>query len=311
MARRALGPASLAVVGALDALPAAPWLVACSGGTDSLALAWAARLVGQRRGTPVRAVVVDHGLQDGSDRIAAAVSDALGLLDIAAVVHPVAVTVDGRGLEAAARDARHAALVEALNPEETLLLGHTLDDQAETVLLGLARGAGVRALAGMASQRGRLRRPLLGLRRTVTAAACAEQGLQPWQDPHNSDPAFARVRVRTQVLPLLETELGPGIAEALARTATLARADADALDALAGVPADEPGCSYLAGLDPALRSRQLRDWLRERGSRDVTSGHITAVDRLITGWRGQAGVDVPGGRVLRVDGRLRWQPRSR
>lgn len=311
MARRALGPASLAVVQAVEALPAEPWVVGCSGGADSLALTWAAQVVGARRGTAVRAVTVDHGLQEGSGDVAERVRGDLAGRGIEATVVRVALA-DGTpgGVESAARDARYDALASTRRPHERVLLGHTLDDQAETVLLGLARGAGLRAIAGMPPERGSYRRPLLALRRAVTRAACAEQGFQPWDDPHNEDPGFARVRVRLHALPALEEALGPGIAEALARTAALARRDANTLDALAHGDTP-PHCGYLLGLDPALRSRRIRDWLVAAGARDLAASHLSAVDRLVTDWRGQVGVDVPGGRVVRIDGRLNWVSRSR
>ena len=149
MARRALGPATLAVTQAVDALAPAPWLVACSGGADSLALAWAAHHVATRRGTPVRALVVDHGLQPNSDAVAARVVEVLSGLGLGAEVVRVDVVDAGAGPEASARDARYAALEAARRPDERILLGHTLDDQAETVLLGLTRGSGGRSLAGM------------------------------------------------------------------------------------------------------------------------------------------------------------------
>jgi len=323
MARRALGPASLAVAQAVAALEPGPWLVACSGGADSLALAWAAARVAGRRGTPVRAVVVDHGLQEGSDAVAARTAAVLAARGLPAGVVRASVAASTAGPEASAREARYAALEAAHAPGETVLLGHTLDDQAETVLLGLARGSGTRSLAGMPPRRGVFARPLLGLRRTTTAACCAEQGLDPWSDPHNADPAYARVRVRTRVLPVLEAELGPGVAEALARTAALARADADALDALAaaaapgGEPAaddpstGDPHCGHLAGLDRALRTRRLRAWLEGCGVADLSASHLDAVERLVVAWHGQRGVDVPGGRVVRVEGRLQLRPLRR
>ncbi|SDR76629.1 tRNA(Ile)-lysidine synthase [Friedmanniella luteola] len=315
MARRALGPATLAVVQAVDAAltPAdARLLVACSGGADSLALAAAARHVAERRGLPCAAVVVDHRLQDGSDAVAARAAHAvrgLGLPDVAVV----AVTVGTRGgPEAAARDARHAALRSAAAgaPPATVLLGHTRDDQAESVLLGLARGSGPRSLAGMAVRTGGLLRPLLDLPRTTTEQACAELGLVPWSDPHNVDSRFARVRVRRQVLPVLEEALGPGVGAALARTARLARDDADLLDALAAEA--DPGtdtldCAGLAVLPAALRSRVLRRWLAGRGAEDVGAEHVQGVDALVTAWHGQRGVDLRGGTVARREGRLLWQ----
>lgn len=312
MAVRAWGPASLAVVQAVERVEAAPWLIGCSGGPDSLALVWAASRVALRRQHRVRAIVVDHGLQVGSRAVADEVSGRIEAMGIDARVCTVEVDqASPSGLEAAARRARFAAFEQVRAADERVLLGHTLDDQAETVLLGLARGAGTRSLSGMAVARGPYRRPLLGLRRQVTVEACAEQGLVPWSDPQNDDPAFARVRVRTQVLPVLEAELGPGIAEALARSAELARTDADYLDALVGDAAGPPHCDHLLGLDPALRGRILRDWIRAEGGRDLSAAHLREVDRLITGWHGQRGVDVPGGRVVRVDGRLNWRTHSR
>lgn len=319
MARRALGPACLAVVQALEALPPGPWLVACSGGADSLALAWASGFVARRRGTPCRAVVVDHGLQQGSDAVAARVARTLARLPIPdaspliipAEVIRVDVREAGAGPEASAREARYGALEDAARPGERVLLGHTLDDQAETVLLGLARGSGARSLAGMPPERGIFVRPLLGLGREATAACCAELGLEPWSDPHNADPRFARVRVRERVLPLLERELGPGVRDALARTAVQLRQDADVLDALAasalvGRPEAEEvlHCGWLVGLDAGVRDRVLRAWLVSHGAGDVSAAHVEAVSSLVTQWRGQKGVDVPGLRVVRGDGVL-------
>lgn len=332
MARRALGPAGLAVVQAVEQVATGPLLVACSGGADSLALAAAAAIVGRRRELPVRAIVVDHGLQPGSDEVAARVGRQLAPMEVSVV--SVQVHVAGEGLEAAARTARYHALESAAAADELVLLGHTLDDQAETVLLGLARGSGVRSLAGMPARRGPFVRPLLGLRRATTRAACAELCLEPWDDPHNESSDFARARVRHRVLPVLEDELGPGITEALARTADLARADADLLDELAArlregrdvqdlltpigeIPgqARDPSSAgsaetgldvhWLAGLPGALRSRVVRTWLAEAGGRDLSAAHLRAVLALVTGWRGQGALDLPGVQVVRRDGALR------
>ncbi len=310
MARRALGPATLEVVQAVEPALVTPVLVACSGGPDSLALAAAAGLVGLRHGIGVRAVVVDHGLQPGTAEVAARVVGTLDALGVPAVVCAVRVLDDGRGPEAAARAARYAALEAAAAGEERILLGHTLDDQAETVLLGLARGSGTRSLAGIPPARERFVRPLLGVRAATTRLACSELGLTPWTDPHNTDDRFARVRVRRRVLPLLEAELGPGVAQALARTADLARADADLLDHLAVLelaehPAGELDCERLAQLPTALRGRVLREWLRASGIKDLAAAHVAAVGTLVTEWRGQRWVDVPGAQVLRSAGRLR------
>lgn len=310
MALRALGPATLEVVQAVEPVLGPPALVACSGGADSLALAAAASIVGSRTGAAVRAVVVDHGLQPGSADVAATVAGTLSGLGLAVAVRRVAVHDDGLGPEAAARGVRYAALEAAAQEGEIVLLGHTLDDQAESVLLGLARGSGTRSLAGMAPVRGRFVRPLLAVRSETTRLACAELGLQPWADPHNTDDRFARVRVRRRVLPVLEAELGPGVAEALARSAGLARADADLLDELARRELAGHGeggldCARLAGLPPALLGRVVRDWLRVAGAVDLSAGHVAAVVALVVDWRGQRWVDLPGARVVRTAGQLR------
>lgn len=277
-------------------------LVACSGGADSLALAAALAFVAPRAGLRAGAVSVDHHLQDGSAERAGQVAARLAGLGLDPA-EAVRVDVDGGGgPEAAARTARYAALDAAAQRHGAVavLLGHTRDDQAETVLLGLARGSGARSLAGMAPVAGRYRRPLLGLDRAVVAAACAAEGLEPWADPHNVDPAYARSRVRRDALPALEAALGPGIAPALARTAALLRADADALDALAAaVDCGVQGgldCARLAAQPAALRSRILRSAALAAGCPGgaLTAGHVDAVDALITTWHGQWGVELPG-----------------
>lgn len=215
-------------------------VAAVSGGADSLALAAALAFLSAREAEDVRprvsAAVVDHGLQDGSAEVAVSVAGRLRNLGLdARVLRAPEVPDAGQGLEARAREARYAAL-ESFRVERgasAILTGHTLDDQAETVLLGLARGAGARSLAGMPARRGAILRPLLGITREHTRASCIAQNLEVWDDPMNDDRAFARVRARHEVLPVLERELGPGIAAALARTAGQLAADADALEAWA------------------------------------------------------------------------------
>ncbi len=288
----------VAVRRALVDLPAAaPVTAAVSGGADSLALA--AALAFLRPGSG--AVVVDHGLQAASPRVAARAAGQCAGLGLRA--HVVAVRVAGRG-EGPAREARLAAL-EAVGG--TVLLGHTLDDQAETVLLGLARGSGARALAGTAPVRGRLRRPLLALPRALVRAACAEAGLEPWEDPHNADPAYARARVREAALPALEAALGPGVAAALARTAALLREDADALDGLAAAVPDEQAADVarLAALPAAVRSRVLKGWAERACGAAVTGAQVAALRALVEDWTGQGPVALPGGvRAQRRAGRL-------
>jgi tRNA(Ile)-lysidine synthase len=316
---RELGLAGLEVVQAVDgALNSQDkhLLVACSGGADSLALAFAARYVAIRRYLDYAAVVIDHQLQDGSAEVAAGVQQQLGRLGYADVI-VTTVQVDhsaGVGPEAAARQARYLALDAAARAHSaTVLLGHTLDDQAETVLLGLARGSGGRSLAGMAPRAGHLLRPFLNLRRETTEQACAELGLEPWQDPHNTDRRYTRVRVRETVLPTLETELGPGVAEALARTAELLRDDTDLLDRLAADAyrtaeglggTDTLDCAALESQPPALRRRILRLWLLAHGIGDLSLRHISAVETLVIDWHGQKSIEVPGATVTRNAGRL-------
>jgi len=277
-------------------------LVACSGGADSLALAAAAAFVAPRLGLRAGGVTVDHGLQPGSAERAGEVTatlSALGLVPVQSVAVTVPPAGTAAGPEAAARRARYAALDVAVKEHGAVavLLGHTLDDQAETVLLGLARGSGGRSLAGMPARRGPYRRPLLAVRRATTAAACADLDLKPWQDPHNEDFRFARARVRHQALPALEAALGPGVAEALARTAAQLRADAECLDDLAFAESGQLDAGRLSALPQAIRARVLRDAAIMAGCPHgaLTAGHVDRIDALVTAWHGQRWVDLPGG----------------
>ncbi|ALX03708.1 tRNA lysidine(34) synthetase TilS [Aeromicrobium erythreum] len=283
-----------------------PVVLGVSGGADSLALAACAAFVADRDRRPVRAVVVDHGLQAASTDVADRAADQVRGLGLPAEVVRVVVGSAG-GPEGAARSARRAALLDAAGPEGVVLLAHTLDDQAETVLLGLGRGSGPRSLAGMAAVDGPWRRPFLGLRRADTEAVCTARDLRWWDDPHNRDPALRRVRVRHEVLPLLDDVLGGGVAEALARTADQLRDDTALLDTLAGEVADPADVATLAALPPALRSRVLRRLAHELGARpgELAASHLAALDRLVTDWRGQDRVELPGHvAVRRADGRL-------
>jgi tRNA(Ile)-lysidine synthase len=305
-----------------DLAPDALVLVACSGGVDSVALAACAAFVGPRAGLRVGAVVIDHGLQPGSrevaDRACAQLVD-LGLRPV--VVESVQVGRSG-GPEAAARAARHAALSAVADRlgASAVLLGHTLDDQAETVLLGLARGSGARSLSGMAARSGVLRRPLLEVRRAQTRRVCEVLGLAAWEDPQNDDPRFARVRVRHEALPTLERCLGPGVAVALARSARLLRDDADALDDwAAGVarpgatPASFDGAQLdvtaLVELPRAVRTRVLRMAATGVGAGPLEASHVAALEGLVTDWHGQGPVALPGGGSAgRACGRLHLSP---
>jgi tRNA(Ile)-lysidine synthase len=268
------------------------WCVALSGGADSLALTAVAARV-----RPTVALVVDHGLQQDSPRVAATARDqAISLGCVDAQVLCVEVGTTG-GPEAAARTARYAALDGARNGA-SVLLAHTLDDQAETVLLGLGRGSGPRSIAGMRPHDPPWCRPLLDVRRAVTHGACAELGLTPWQDPHNADPRFTRVRLRSEVLPALDEVLGGGVAEALARTAAALREDSEVLDDLAAratstvTVGDGLDAALLGDLPAAVRRRVIRLWLLGGGANALSDVQIRAVDRLVTDWRGQGGVAV-------------------
>lgn len=288
-------------------------LVACSGGPDSLALAAVAAYFGRRGhvdGHPISvgAVVVDHQLQPGSAAVAAATVWTLEELGLDPVqLRTVDVAATGMGPEAAARDARHAALEAAADDTgaAAVLLGHTLDDQAEQVLLGLARGSGTRSLAGMRPVRGRLLRPFLGLRRAETLEICAVEGLDPWHDPSNEDPAFARSRTRVEVLPMLEEKLGPGVAESLARTASILQLDADYLEDVAndtylrlqsrsGTDLSLPEAE-LRELAPALRFRVIAKAAAAVGGQQPSYQRLLAAEALLRR-QGSAGpVELPGG----------------
>ena len=294
------------LLGSAEAAPfaAEPVAVACSGGPDSLALAAATAHVVRDR--PVRGLVVDHGLQEGSAEVAARAAEQLDQLGIAEVRILPASVGDRGGVEAAARRARYAALERARPEGGLVLLGHTRDDQAETVLLGLGRGSGPRSIAGMRPLNPPWARPFLDVPRATTLAACADLGLRPWHDPHNANGRFARVRLRTEVLPLLEDVLQGGVAAALARTAAQLRDDEDALDSRAASALAAAGTVERAvdvrelGREPAaVRRRALRRWLLDQGVPEVSDEHLRAADDLVAHWRGQGSHHLPGNFVLR------------
>jgi tRNA(Ile)-lysidine synthase len=319
----AVAATRLAVRQHLADLPArATVLVACSGGPDSVALAAALAFEGDRAGIRAGAVIVDHGLQAGSDdiaRSAAALCREMGLDPVEVVRADVRQT--GAGLEADARSARYAAIEATADRlhAAAILVGHTRDDQAEQVLLGLSRGSGARSLSGMPVRRDRYIRPLLALPRATTLAACAAYGIEPWNDPHNSDDSFRRVRAR-RLLATLESELGPGFAAALARSADLLREDADHLETLAiraraQLPEapGEPGVDLeaLAALPRAIRTRVWRLLAAEAGAplADVSAAHVESLDALLTSWHGQGPLHVPGGIAVARTGReIRFTP---
>jgi tRNA(Ile)-lysidine synthase len=314
-------------LGAVGATTDRPLLVACSGGADSLALLAATVVEARAGGARVVGVTVDHGLQEGSTERASAVVDqmaGLGAHETMAV--RVRVEAPGIGPEAAAREARYAALGQAAASlgAAAVLLGHTLDDQAETVLMGLTRGSGGRSIAGMRRAFEVYRRPLLDVTRAQTEAACRAEGITWWSDPHNDDPRFLRARVRHTVLPVLEAELGPGVAATLARTADQLRVDMEALDELAdgafGELAEGDGAGTavsLAGLSAhpsAVVGRVVRRAALAAGSpaSELFAVHVEGLLSLVIGTvRGE--VQLPGRITAYVDGRpgdghLRFRP---
>ena len=292
-------------------------LVAVSGGADSLALAHALSVEAEKLAITVIGVTVDHQLQAASSTQAEKVVEQLSKFGLSCVVKKVTVDIK-EGLEASARKVRYEALSECAKQENAVavFLGHTKDDQAETVLLGLARGSGTRSLSGMAHHNGIYVRPLLEITRKQNEEFCKEIGLDYWNDPHNQDSQFARVRVRTEALPILEKTIGPGISDALARSAHLLRDDADALDHWAQreelhLDLHDLDCAHLETLPRAIRTRILRAAIYAAGapSGSVSADHVSAVEALISGWNGQGALNLPGGvKVERISGRLSLSP---
>jgi tRNA(Ile)-lysidine synthase len=292
-------------------------LVAVSGGADSLALSYALSVEAEKLAITVIGVTVDHQLQAASSGQAEKVVEQLSKFGIKCVIKKVTVDIK-EGLEASARKARYEAINEVAQDESAVavFLGHTKDDQAETVLLGLARGSGTRSLSGMAHHNGIYVRPLLEITRNQSEEFCKEVGLDYWNDPHNQDSQFARVRVRTEALPILEKTIGPGISDALARSAHLLRDDADALDHWAKreeihLDLQDLDCAHLETLPRAIRTRILRAAIYAAGAPagSVSAEHVSAVEALISAWSGQGALNLPGGvKVERISGRLSLSP---
>lgn len=288
-------------------------LVACSGGADSMVLAAGTAICGR----PAAAAIIDHGLQEDSQDVARSAAQQcrdLGLEPV--IVRRVEVRGPG-GPEAAARSARYAALREIAGELDAaaILLAHTMDDQAETVLMRLARGSGARSLSAMAVVDADLRRPLLGLRRDLVRSAAA--GMDVHEDPHNADDRYARPRVRHHGLPALVADLGDGVIGGLARSAELLREDNDALDLWASrvafvLSGQEVAAQVtdLQGVPAAVRVRAIRRMALAAGCPGgaLTRDHLRSVAALVTDWRGQGPVDLPGGvRATRKSGRLLLQ----
>ena len=306
----------------VDCIEVAPVIVGCSGGPDSLALvasaAWALPNVGHE----VHVVIVDHGLQADSARVAHNAGDIVrqwGIDNV--VIERVQVGTQG-GPEAAARTARRAALVDVASQRgiNQILLAHTREDQAETVLLRLARGSGARSIASMTPCDPPWHRPFLDVPRDVLHRGAREYleplGVEAWDDPHNHDPEFTRVRVR-EAMTLMEERLGPGFVSGLARSAHLLADDADALEAWAQgafdrwvyVTKGECGVDVeaIAGQPRAVRTRLIRLMhqavLESEDSLDFD--HVQHVEAMISTWKGQGPAQLPGAITARVEyGRL-------
>jgi tRNA(Ile)-lysidine synthase len=287
-------------------------MVACSGGADSLALVRGAVHVGRELSLEVGAIVIDHQLQSGSSLVANAAAieaEELGADPVEVIAVDVISGPGSGGLEAAARDARRSAFEEYAQEFniKAILLGHTRDDQAETVLLGLARGSGARSLSGMRMIDGLYRRPYLRVSRELVRSTVDD--ISAHEDPHNSDPSFARVRVRETSLPVLEEQVGPGVTAALARTADMLRDDADALDELASAHGLPNNIEVLSKLPRAIRTRIIRRLAQASGvtMNDLTRDHVLNVDALITHWHGQGPLNLPGNvNVTREHGTLKF-----
>ena len=288
--------------------------IGVSGGADSLALAAAAKLESTNFPIDLVAVIVDHGLQANSAEIAEFAKQQLiklGFQDIFVGRASVQIT---DGLEASARRARYKVFQQAIETygPNTFLLGHTKNDQAEGVLLGLARGSGTKSLSGMQEVSGIFVRPLLGIDRATTEIACHESNIEYWVDPHNSNQDFTRVRVRDNILPLLENDIGPGIIDALARSAKILREDAIALDEWAEnvfrqVEPMDIEISILTTLPVAVRSRVLRMAIYAAGAPagSISAAHLEPIEAFVSDWRGQGHTSLPGGvKVCRISGRL-------
>jgi len=290
-------------------------LIGVSGGADSLALAYATCLEAKLAGVEVIAIIIDHQLQEQSNEVALRASNELARFGVERS-EIVKVNVDMiDGMESSARRARYEAFESAIVKfrPDYFFLAHTKNDQAETVLLGLARGSGTRSLSGMAEVNGIYVRPLLGIDRSTTEKLCEENQIEYWQDPHNNDRSYARVRARLEVMPVLESNLGPGVVDALARTARILREDADALDLLAGSYLAEKGeeealaVTELEKLPKAVRIRVLRALIYRAGAPEgsISADHAASVEAMVSDWHGQGAISLPGGvKVGRFSGRL-------
>lgn len=282
-------------------------LLAVSGGPDSMALAAACAFELPKLGIVFRALIVDHSLQENSSLVALEAKSRLGEMGVQALVSRITVKAKGEGLEAAARSARYRALEQARERAgaDFILLGHNLDDQAETVLLGVTRGSGLRSIAGMKLVDGYYVRPFLGISKANLRQACLDAGIAFWDDPHNLDPSFTRVRIRN-LMGTLDSELGPGITHALARTAEVANEADEIITELAQQLISKASAatglqvSVMVSAQTGIRRKALLLWLQEAGAKTPSRAQVLAVEGLITNWHGQKPLRLSGITVERV-----------
>jgi tRNA(Ile)-lysidine synthase len=295
-------------------------LVGCSGGADSLALAWTTLVVGKRLELKTGAVIVDHQLIPESNSVALNAKkqcEELGIQEV--IIKKVNVEQNHEGLEAAARIARYEAFENVLHETnaQAILLAHTQDDQAETVLMRLTRGSGAKSLSGMAQVSGKYLRPFLHLRKKLVHDSLDLIGLKAWQDPANTDHQFLRVKVRQILMPKIVEVLGESAISSLDKTSQLLRVDNQALEELAqqffdsqkDVKTNGLEISELEKLPEAIRTRVLRIFAIASGVHPgpFSFEHIEAIDALVKNWHGQGNVDLPGFiQATRVDGSLRF-----
>lgn len=303
----------------MPGLSAKKLLLAVSGGADSLALAAATVFEAKKLKIDLVAAVIDHGLQKNSSDTAREAMQRLVAIGVSEVViEKVSVKQTGEGLEAAARAARYKALerIRKNSRADWILLGHNLDDQAETVLLGLARGSGLKSISGMPllDDERKLVRPLLDIPRKTLRQACLDSGIAFWDDPHNSDSKFARVRVR-KLADELEQTLGPGFAQALAKTAKTAAEADELIDELAEKllkkALSKTGARQLSySIEPlgkakaAVRRKALHLICQQAGAKNISRAQVLAIDELITNWHGQKKSSLSGITVERVNNQL-------
>ncbi len=295
-------------------------LVGCSGGADSLALVWTTSVVGKRLELKTGAVIVDHQLIPESNDVAQNAKkqcEELGIEKV--IIKKVEVNQTNEGLEAAARIARYEAFENVLHETnaKVILLAHTQDDQAETVLMRLTRGSGAKSLSGMSAISGKYLRPFLHLRKKIVHDSLDLIGMKAWQDPANFDNQYLRVKVRQELMPKLIEVLGEVAISSLDKTSQLLRLDNQALDELAQQFVDAQDdvkknglkVKELENLPEAIRTRVLKICAVASGVHPgpFSFEHIEAIDALVKNWHGQGNVDLPGFiQATRVDGSLRF-----